>query len=243
MALLKQQRVGKQVRRLRSKNGVSQRGLASRTGFSPSFISQVEAGQVSPSISSMEKIAEALGVTLGEFFAATGEADGGLIVRVGERATLDSWWSSAETEALTRMKPTDGLEAVLVTLKRGGRSGKHPYPHPRDQFAFVIEGRVTLTLGPEDHALHAGDAVMLLAKAAPVAEPGRGARTDPDRRRSAEQSRPGEPGRAGVIAPPAAAGLQARELLPRCYHFLRPGRASAGVAVGLLLVGRGTWVG
>jgi len=54
---------------------MSLRSLASRTDFSPSFISQVENGVVSPSIASMEKIAGALGVTLGEFFAAAAEGE------------------------------------------------------------------------------------------------------------------------------------------------------------------------
>ena len=60
--------VGKVIRRLRDRTGLSVRGLASKSGFSPSFISQVELGQASPSIASLEKIASALDVTLGEFF-------------------------------------------------------------------------------------------------------------------------------------------------------------------------------
>jgi transcriptional regulator with XRE-family HTH domain len=43
---------------------MSLRGLAEKTNFSPSFISQVENGQAPPSISSMERIALALGVLL-----------------------------------------------------------------------------------------------------------------------------------------------------------------------------------
>jgi XRE family transcriptional regulator, regulator of sulfur utilization len=47
---------------------VTLRVLAARTDFTPSFILQIENRQYSPSISSMEKIANALGVTLAEFF-------------------------------------------------------------------------------------------------------------------------------------------------------------------------------
>jgi len=162
MALLKQQIVGKHVRRLRTENGTSLRGLASQTGFSPSFMSQVENGQVSPSISSMERIAEALGVTLGEFFAAAAGGEGGLIIHAADRQGLSSGWSSAEIEALSVLRPTTRLEPVLITLRPGGRSGKHPYAHPREEFAFVLDGRVTLTLGPERHRLKKGDAATIL---------------------------------------------------------------------------------
>ena len=158
---LKQQAVGEHVRRLRVQIGMSVRSLAKLAGFSASFMSQVENGQVSPSISSMEKIAAAVGVTLGEFFEAAG-GRGGSIVRVGDRQALSSGWSNAKIEALCLPDTTARLEAILITLRRGGRSGKHPYAHPREEFAFVLQGAVVLTLGPEEHRLRRGDAVRVL---------------------------------------------------------------------------------
>ena len=158
---LKQHAVGEHVRRLRHQAGMSVRKLARESGFSPSFMSQVENGQVSPSISSMEKIATAVGVTLGDFFAAVSGADGGLIVRVGERQALSSGWSAAEIEALSVPGPRVRLEALLITLRPGGRSGKHPYAHDREEFAFVTRGEVMLTLGPEEHRLRRGDAATI----------------------------------------------------------------------------------
>jgi len=160
---LKQQALGDHVRRLRARAGLSVRALASETGFSPSFMSQVERGQVSPSIGSMEKIATALGVTLGDFFAAATQGEGGLVVHVADRQTLASGWSNAELESLTTTSLIPTLDAVLITLRPGGRSGKHPYPFPRDEFAFVLQGEAVLTLGPEEHRMRRGDAAAILA--------------------------------------------------------------------------------
>jgi transcriptional regulator with XRE-family HTH domain len=161
-APLKQQAVGEHVRRLRERAGMSLRTLARTTGFSASFMSQLENGQVSPSIGSMEKIAAALGVSLGQFFVAAAGGEGGLIVRSKERQTLSSGWSKAEIEGLSRPGVNPLLEAVLVTLHPGGRSGKHPYPDPRAQFAFVVKGAATLSLGPEEHRLARGDSATIL---------------------------------------------------------------------------------
>jgi transcriptional regulator with XRE-family HTH domain len=159
---LTQQAVGVEVRRLREARRMSVRTLAERTDFSASFISQIENGQASPSISSLHKIAEALGVTLGEFFTgADGEA--ALIVRHSERPRLDSSWSSAHIEALGTVAGGRRLEPLLVTLEPGGRSGKHPHTHPREEFAFVLEGVVSLILGGQEHVLRRGDAVTLPA--------------------------------------------------------------------------------
>jgi transcriptional regulator with XRE-family HTH domain len=45
--------------------GLSLRSLATSAGFSPSFVSQVENGQTSPSIASLARLAHALGLGLG----------------------------------------------------------------------------------------------------------------------------------------------------------------------------------
>lgn len=161
--VLKQHVVGGHVRRLRVQKGISVRNLARQTGFSPSFVSQLENGQVSPSISSMEKIAAVLGVTLGEFFVAAADAEGGLVVRAVDRQALSSGWSNAEIESLSAAHRSSArIEGILITLRAGGRSGKHPYPHSREEFVYVLQGAVTLTLGPEQHRLRRGDAVTIL---------------------------------------------------------------------------------
>lgn len=160
--VLKQQQVGEHVRRLREQARLSVRALAARTDFSPSFISQLENGQVSPSIHSMEKIANVLGVTLGAFFAAVGPGEGGLVLRRAEREPIPSSWSNAELESLGRHTPQRRLDPILITLAPGGRSGKHPVAHRSEEFALVLKGRVHLRIGPDEHVLSAGDSVTLL---------------------------------------------------------------------------------
>src|SRR5512147_2398761 len=117
--------IGEQIRRLRLRRHVSVRSFAAQTGFSPSFISQLENGLVSPSLGSMQKIAEALGQTLGDFFAATASsAEESLIVRQAERRRLDSTWTDAHLEALGPMTRSRRLEPVLAIFGPGGKSGK-----------------------------------------------------------------------------------------------------------------------
>jgi quercetin dioxygenase-like cupin family protein/DNA-binding XRE family transcriptional regulator len=157
--------IGRQVRQLRLKRHVSVRAFAVQTGFSASFISQLENGQVSPSLGSLQKIADALGVTLGEFFATPQDSEEVLIVRATERRRLDSTWTDAHLEALGPMTRGRKLEPVLAVFGPGGRSGKHSHSHSLDEFAFVVKGRVTLTLGDEDQELVPGDAVTLPANA------------------------------------------------------------------------------
>ncbi|PYQ05621.1 MAG: DNA-binding protein [Acidobacteria bacterium] len=153
--------IGEHIRRLRSDRGLSVRAFAARTGFSPSFISQLENGQVSPSLGSLQKIAEALGVTLGEFFVAAETGEEPLIVRLQDRRRLDSTWTDAHIEALGAMARSRRLEPVLVIFGPGGKSGPHPHAPAAEEFAFIIRGEVTLTLADEENVMVAGDAVTL----------------------------------------------------------------------------------
>lgn len=154
--------IGDRLRQLRTDRKISVRRLAELTEFSASFISQVENGLASPSINSLERIAAAVGVTLGEFFAVSADREeAGLIVRAAGRDQLTSSWSSAQLDALAPMTRGRKMEPVLITLEPGGRSGKRPHPHQMEEFAFVLEGEVRLTLGEEVHDLRAGDAVTI----------------------------------------------------------------------------------
>ena len=157
--------IGDLVRRLRSDRHISVRAFAAETGFSASFISQLENGQVAPSLGSLHKIAETLGVTLGEFFASAESDEEPLIVRNEERHRLDSTWTDAHIEALGPMKPKHKLEPMIAVFGPGGKSGNRPHDQAREEFAFVIRGRITLTLADEENTLTAGDAVTLPARA------------------------------------------------------------------------------
>jgi quercetin dioxygenase-like cupin family protein len=136
--------------------------MAEQSGFSASFISQVENGLASPSISSLEKIAAALDVTLVELFQ-TGQAAMSTVVRAENRPRLESEWSKADIEALADPHASR-MEPVLISLRPEGTSGKRPHPLLRDQFAFIVSGEVTIDLdGLEQRLIH-GDAVTIPAE-------------------------------------------------------------------------------
>ncbi|HEX2035767.1 MAG TPA: XRE family transcriptional regulator [Chloroflexota bacterium] len=158
-----ERRIGPTVRMLRERAGLSVRALAAATGFSPSFISQVENDVASPSIASLGRIVETLGSTLGAFFndAVPGAST---VTLADERHTIVSSWSQARLESLGSTGPAaDGrtLEAVMVTFFPGGRSGKHPHTAPGEQFAIVFGGEITLTLNGDVHDLLVGDSAMI----------------------------------------------------------------------------------
>ncbi len=144
----------------REKTGISVRTLATRAGFSPSFISQVENGIASPSIGSLEKIAACLDLTLADLFARHGDPASS-IVRADKRSKLESGWSQAEIESL-HSQPSQ-LNPLMITLQPGGASGNKGHAINREQFVFVVDGEVHLTSHDEEQTLKQGDAVTVRA--------------------------------------------------------------------------------
>lgn len=150
------------LRSLRESRHISLRALAEQTGFSASFLSQVENGQASPSIGSMERIATALGVTLAQFFHHAQGARG-TVIRRDHRERMNLEWSHAEVEAAGSLEAGSQLYGVLVKLKVGGLSGKEARPSPNDELAFVYQGEVVLTLDETEHVLSSGDSAVIPA--------------------------------------------------------------------------------
>jgi quercetin dioxygenase-like cupin family protein len=138
---------------------MSVRKLAAAVDFSPSFISQLERNTVSPSISSLERLAAGLGVGLGDFFKA--EPPSTIVVRRGKRQSVTSGWSRARIEALDAAQPGRLFEAVMVTIAPGGTSGKRAHAHERERFVIVFAGSVRLTFGAATFVMHKGDSVIV----------------------------------------------------------------------------------
>jgi XRE family transcriptional regulator, regulator of sulfur utilization len=156
-----EQTLGTSLRYLREQHGMSLRALAERVDFSASFLSQIENGQCSPSISSMEKIANALGVTLGQFFLSANQQVN--IVRASDRAHMALDWSRAEIASLGALSNASQFRASMLIIKPGGLTGNHATPSISDEFAMVFEGKVILKLQESEQILERGDSVTIVA--------------------------------------------------------------------------------
>ena len=60
--------VGKRIRSLREAKGVSQEGLAEKSGLHRTYIGGVERGLRNPSVKSLSRMAKALDVGIGQLF-------------------------------------------------------------------------------------------------------------------------------------------------------------------------------
>jgi len=67
--------VGASIRRFRTQRGLSQEKLALECGMNPAFLGHVERGLRCPTVYTLERICEGLGISVAELFLANGSAD------------------------------------------------------------------------------------------------------------------------------------------------------------------------
>lgn len=114
--------MGGNVRRLRKLKKLTQEELAFRAGFHPSYIGLVERHDQSPSIKSLDKLAEALGTTPAE-----------LITELGAKTSDEKDAMASELLELLSTLNKKQLETLLEAVKLliTAMTGKHSLPVPR----------------------------------------------------------------------------------------------------------------
>jgi len=70
--------LGERIKRLRGERELQQRQLAEKAGLTPSMVSQIESGRLSPSLHTLGKIASAFGVPIAALF--DGKPNGSIVV-------------------------------------------------------------------------------------------------------------------------------------------------------------------
>jgi transcriptional regulator with XRE-family HTH domain len=153
-------RIGARVRELRRERGLSVRTLAGRTGFSPSFISQMEAEAVSPSIASLGKVAEELGVSLGQFFSSL-ESAPREVVRREERPEYESGWSKSKISLVADDAPGRKLSAVEISVEPGDTSGRRAAFAKQEAVVLLLSGKLVVGLEGREEDLFEGDSVYV----------------------------------------------------------------------------------
>lgn len=153
--------IGPRLRAVRKSLHISVRALAQKTGFSPSFLSQVELGQSSPSLASLQRICAALEIEMTDLLQEPARSHDAPVLRRSERESLRSEWSRASAESLVPPGTDERLTAMLFTLDPGGRTGSIPRRRGSRDFAYCARGRVALRIDEQRHELGPGDSVLI----------------------------------------------------------------------------------
>lgn len=133
--------------------------LAKRAGISVGLISQIERGKGNPSFKTMQKLATALDLRIGDLVGPDPSAEAGpRVVRRDERPRLQLGSEGLVYELLTP-NLRGKLEILQTTLPTGFSNRDNPFRHEGEECVFVFTGEVVVGLRDETEILREGDSV------------------------------------------------------------------------------------
>jgi transcriptional regulator with XRE-family HTH domain len=140
--------IGAQIRRWRTKRGLTLAAVSERSGLNLGYLSQVENDKASPSLACLSVLGEALDVPIAWFFM--GEVPPPKVVRAADRPL-------ERLQGLGRIELVDGGESRDVSIVEGvapagGRAGVHS--HSGDEHHLILSGRWRMSQG--DHVVELG---------------------------------------------------------------------------------------
>ena len=151
--------VGSRLRNLRQQRGLSMQVLAERSGLSANAIGRVERGESSPTVSSLQRCARALGVPVTAFFETQAQRST-IVVRRNHRPR--SQGDGVLVESLGAGLEGQSLGPFLMTVMPGA-AGDRPITHGGEEFAHCVEGEVEYLVNDAWYRLEAGDSLLFEA--------------------------------------------------------------------------------
>ncbi|HSP35804.1 MAG TPA: cupin domain-containing protein [Thermoanaerobaculia bacterium] len=153
--------IGAKVRALRLRKKMPLVELGKHTGFSAALLSKIESSKIFPPLGTLLRIAMVFGVGLDHFFRDPGEKPALAVVRRKDRVRLpnDPKHPSYDFESLD-FPANERRSSSYFAEFHEVRPEKAPvHAHPGAETIYVISGKLSITIGAEEHELAAGDSI------------------------------------------------------------------------------------
>ncbi|WP_232698078.1 helix-turn-helix domain-containing protein [Brevibacillus daliensis] len=144
--------IGSNIRAIRKRKSITIAQICEETGLSQGFLSQVETNKTSPSIATLESIAQALKVPLAYLLLKKEERMG--IVRKEERKITTSGVENLKVEHLSS---TRNVRMMIVEMPPGSSTGEVPHAHEGQEVHVVIKGKIYAEQGEDSAVFVEGD--------------------------------------------------------------------------------------
>jgi len=121
----------------------------------------IERGRASPSVSTLTKLATALGVSVTEFFGQAQTRQDVVLVRADERARVP--FTRGLWEGLGGERFSGRVEPFVLTLEAGSSSGQQSIVHTGHEFVHCLRGKLEYLVQEKRFELGPGDSLLFAA--------------------------------------------------------------------------------
>lgn len=150
--------IGIRIKDLRIQRRMTLKELAKKTGLTTSFFSQLERDLTSPSVSSLEKIAEALNTKVGYFFEKE-EAGELIFIKKGIGKKVLDKGEGVSCESFASGILNIKMQPQVFTLARAAELTKEIMYPAGEKFLMVLEGKMEMLCDAEKFRLEEGDSL------------------------------------------------------------------------------------
>jgi transcriptional regulator with XRE-family HTH domain len=148
--------IGARVRSVRGDRGWTLDDLADRSGVSRRMLVNVEQGRANPSIATLLRLSDALGVGLPSLVEAP-QSPALTITRFGDAPVLWQGRAGGQARLVAGSQAPDSLELWDWTLAPGDSHRSEAHPAGTRELLLVLQGQVDLETGHDRGLLSAGD--------------------------------------------------------------------------------------
>lgn len=153
--------IGPKVRECRGALGLSLQQLAARSGVSAAAIHKVERGDMVPTITTLLKLAGALGKPIAYFVDDGAAAPVAHLVKADDRRAAPEDWAPAAGGVVAEVvaNPSERTRAsgVAAVIEPGGGSGDARALRAGEVLLMVLDGELQVEVGGEQYDVAAGD--------------------------------------------------------------------------------------
>jgi transcriptional regulator with XRE-family HTH domain len=156
--------LGRRIKELRSRQGLSQRELARLVGLTPSTISQIESNSAYPSLPALLRIADILAVDVSTFFTGLKHEARCPVCKRG--ASRQIAWDRLPKDGATahQLAPLDWevrAEPYRIDIEPGKGLEEHFFVHKGEEMGYLLAGRLQVSIDHLVYELEPGDIVYL----------------------------------------------------------------------------------
>lgn len=150
--------IGSKIKESRTRVSMSQKELAEKVDLTPSFISQMESNQITPSLHSFIQICNALGVSLSDILESrTDEAE--WLIRK-EQIFSHPLMQESGMKSFSIVQ-SDGISGMLIVIEPYAKVKKQFMPSEGNKLLHILKGDVSVIIDGKGETLRAGDSVYL----------------------------------------------------------------------------------
>jgi transcriptional regulator with XRE-family HTH domain len=138
------------------------RELGRLSGISVNALSLIERGQTSPSVSTLYRLVDALGVPITALFRAEPLREEIIYCSASQRSKISfplGVWEGLGGEAFV-----GHVQPFMLTLEIGADSGAQPIVHTGHEFVLCLQGNLEYRVEGQKFALKTGDSLLFAAR-------------------------------------------------------------------------------